>query len=311
MASFNPDSPETAAALSRLQRSLQPLVKVPNAQRFGPLLHCMFGVERQTRTSYYWDGLKRGGDSEHPYIVFQYTLSGRGAFEYYNSPQDSAKTLSVPPGHAFFAVVPAATRYYFPVDAREWSFFWLIIRHPYVVERLVQRITEAGCVWPMDPEGLAVARAVGLMQQIARQGFHDEFEQESDLFDLLMHLERLGRTLTHPDAEKEIVREKVRAYVQAHVNESISVETLGGLFGMSRSNFSHYFATATGDSPANFVAEIKLEQVTRQLLQSDLPLRTIAAQTGFADANHLCKAFRRRYHISPGIFRRHMRRGPV
>jgi len=30
----------------------------------------------------------------------------------------------------------------------------------------------------------------------------------------------------------------------------------------------------------------------------------VAAQTGFSDANHLCKAFRKRFQTSPAIYRR-------
>ena len=40
---------------------------------------------------------------------------------------------------------------------------------------------------------------------------------------------------------------------------------------------------------------------------TDETLTTVADATGFADANHLCKAFKRRFHTSPGAFRRQLR----
>jgi len=58
---------------------------------------------------------------------------------------------------------------------------------------------------------------------------------------------------------------------------------------MSRSHFSHYFKSATGMSPANFVTQIRLEEASRRLIQSDQKLSVIAKETGFADANHFAK----------------------
>jgi transcriptional regulator GlxA family with amidase domain len=55
------------------------------------------------------------------------------------------------------------------------------------------------------------------------------------------------------------------------------------------------------------MAQVRLEEVARQLVQTDATLATVASETGFADANHLCKAFRRHYHLSPGTFRKQMR----
>jgi transcriptional regulator GlxA family with amidase domain len=47
--------------------------------------------------------------------------------------------------------------------------------------------------------------------------------------------------------------------------------------------------------------------VTRLLAGTDEKLETIARQTGFADANHLCKVFRRHLQVSPGEYRKQMR----
>lgn len=78
-------------------------------------------------------------------------------------------------------------------------------------------------------------------------------------------------------------------------------------FWPAATHFSHYFRAVTGLPPARFVTQIRLEEVTRCLLETNHTLETIAAATGFADAKHLCKVFRRHYHLSPGAFRRQMR----
>jgi transcriptional regulator GlxA family with amidase domain len=51
---------------------------------------------------------------------------------------------------------------------------------------------------------------------------------------------------------------------------------------------------------------VRLQEVSRRLVHSKEKLEAIARATGFADANHLCKVFRRHRHLSPGEFRRQM-----
>jgi len=87
----------------------------------------------------------------------------------------------------------------------------------------------------------------------------------------------------------------------------VAVTDLAQLSGMSRSHFSHSFRAATGMAPAQFIRQIRLEEATRRLLHTEQPIEAIARATGFANANHFCKVFRQRFHLSPGAFRRQMR----
>ena len=51
-----------------------------------------------------------------------------------------------------------------------------------------------------------------------------------------------------------------------------------------------------------FWDQVPIEETTRRLRDSGHKLGTIAQETGFAKANHLCKVFRRHFHLSPAIF---------
>ena len=88
---------------------------------------------------------------------------------------------------------------------------------------------------------------------------------------------------------------------------SIDVSALAEKRDMSRSHFSHYFKATTGMSPAKFIADVRLEQVSRRLVETSDKLGVIARDAGFADATHLCKVFRRHFHTSPGDYRRQLR----
>jgi AraC family transcriptional regulator len=82
------------------------------------------------------------------------------------------------------------------------------------------------------------------------------------------------------------------------------VEELAREKGLSRSNFSHLFRSATGESPGDYLRRKRLDRAMELLRQSRLSIKEIAARTGFADSTHFCKSFRARYQMSPGAFRR-------
>ena len=82
-----------------------------------------------------------------------------------------------------------------------------------------------------------------------------------------------------------------------------SVAELAEERGMSRTGFTHYFRRTTGLSPARFVNQVRLEEVVKLLVSSSLKLSAIAGLTGFADATHLGKVFRRHYYLTPDKYR--------
>jgi len=72
---------------------------------------------------------------------------------------------------------------------------------------------------------------------------------------------------------------------------------------MSRSHFSHYFRTRTGLAPAQFMTEVRIREASRALVATRAPLKEIANDWGFANANHFGKVFRRFQHQSPAVYR--------
>lgn len=264
----------------------------------GTGLEILSGYE--TRTSqdrYRWHGLKRNVRSEAPLTVIQCTLGGEGLFvaggqEYPQRPES-----------LFAAHVPSDHEYSLPPHSPAWSFVWVIIHHPYVVSRLQRLSPPTGPCLRFEPAGELMNT---LFELIAahRQGTDDRFTRESRLFNLLVAFERAWWSQHHPQNKREQLLNRVRSLIQANETLHANVESIAEQFDMSRSNFSHYFRSMTGISPGNYIREIRLEKARQLLLGTDIPLKRIAYQTGFVDANHLGKAFRKRFGFTPGQFRR-------
>lgn len=87
-----------------------------------------------------------------------------------------------------------------------------------------------------------------------------------------------------------------------HLHEALDVETLAARSAMSVRSFHRKFTESVGETPAHFVETLRLERV-RMLMDGNGSLKEIAAQTGFASAAQLSKAFERRFGIGPRLFR--------
>ena len=260
------------------------------------------GLDTETDPGrYVWDGQRRGADPAHPFVVFQYTLDGRGRYA------ADGQAYSVTAGTAFAAVIPSAHVYSLPPESTSWTFFFLILRHPYVVGRIRQAQADLGPLLTLSESDVLLARAVSLYEGAVTHAFRDAWALEAALFDFLFEYERLAQRLRYPAAEREALLEDVRRYVRAQAGRPVDVSELARLRGQSRSHFSRGFKAATGQAPAQWVRQVQLEEATRRLLDGDQKLEAVARASGFANANHLCKFFRRHYHLSPGEFRRQMR----
>lgn len=247
---------------------------------------------------YEWDGLRRGDDPAHPRLMLQVTLGGWGAFE------TGGKTWRVEVGQAFFAILPSAHVYRLPAESPEWSFFWLNCGHPWVVERGQQLAERHAPVFALPADAALMAVCRTFFARICQGRFEDAFAEEMAALEWVLELERHLHDLAHPRGRRGRLLEELREFTQANLGRAFGIEEFAQRHGLSRSHFSHQFREATGLAPAAFVLETRLAEARRLLRESGAPLKEIAERTGFADANHLCKAFRRAFHMSPGVYRR-------
>jgi AraC-like DNA-binding protein len=249
---------------------------------------------------YYWDGLKRKGDPAHPFLVFQYTLAGYGVYT------EGGAAQKVLPKMAFSAIIPSEHVYYLPPESTGWTFFYLMLNHPYVVSRVSQQKKALGALITIEPDQILLVQAFKIFESVCTRTFRDRFAQEQALFNFLIEYERLVYRLSQGNNLRESVLEEVRLYVVNNLDKPLGVQEIAATRGMSRSHFSHFFKEATGLAPAQFIQSIRLEEAAHSLLETDQKIVTIAANSGFANTTHFCKVFKQHFHLSPGEFRRQL-----
>jgi transcriptional regulator GlxA family with amidase domain len=101
---------------------------------------------------------------------------------------------------------------------------------------------------------------------------------------------------------------RLHAWISANLNSDLGISSLSNFVGMTPRTFARAYAERLGKTPAKAVEMLRLEAAFRLLVNSTLPLKRIAFETGFGDEQNLRRTFLRNYDLSP-LDIRHSHRG--
>jgi AraC family transcriptional regulator len=96
---------------------------------------------------------------------------------------------------------------------------------------------------------------------------------------------------------------RVRDYIEAHLDEELSLTVLADIACLSPYHFSRSFKQAAGVGPQRYVMQRRFERAKTLLRRTHQPLAQIAVDAGFTDQSHLTSIFRREIGTTPGRFR--------
>jgi RNA polymerase sigma factor (sigma-70 family) len=126
---------------------------------------------------------------------------------------------------------------------------------------------------------------------------------------LLRHYEQGVNATTDPTGLPPYQLERVLAFIEEHLNESLTIETLASSVCLSPLHFARLFRQAVGVAPHQYVIEARLRRAGTLLAEGNLPITQIALETGFANASHFTYLFRRAYALTPRAYRLQQREG--
>lgn len=138
-----------------------------------------------------------------------------------------------------------------------------------------------------------------------KSGFLAEKQLFAAVFQLLMRVKELADT-TKPVISQNVQSEIADAirHINKHYREQITLDEVADLVHLSKYHFCRLFHAATGATFLEYLHNIRLAQVHKMLIGTDLPLSEIAAKTGFTSTAQLTRIFKQVYDVAPRDFRK-------
>jgi AraC family transcriptional regulator len=88
---------------------------------------------------------------------------------------------------------------------------------------------------------------------------------------------------------------------------NLTLGTLAAESGYSRAHFLRMFRATTGQTPHRYLLELRLNKAHDMIADGSAPLSDVADACGFSSQAHLSTAFRAKFGLAPGQYRRNFR----
>lgn len=101
---------------------------------------------------------------------------------------------------------------------------------------------------------------------------------------------------------------RAKEFLRANIKRGVAVMEVARECGLSVGYFSHAFRHTLGVSPHKWLIEQRVALSKEKLRDDRLSLSDVATECGFSDQSHLTRAFTQTVGVSPGAWRRALKR---
>lgn len=102
---------------------------------------------------------------------------------------------------------------------------------------------------------------------------------------------------------KSNIVEIIIDYFQENYMKNISLDDMSKSIYLSAAYISKIFKERTGESPINYLINLRLERAKDLLISTELTIKIIAQSVGYKDAYYFSKLFKKYHGYSPSKFR--------
>ena len=139
----------------------------------------------------------------------------------------------------------------------------------------------------------------------------DGFTSFHTFIDLLhdLALDKGRRILSNITGDEQAEENKSRRihlimkFIEENFADNIKAYHLAEMVNMSESAFSHFFKKRTGKSLTTFILEIRLNKISKMLVETEISISEICYRSGFKTLSNFNKMFKRRYDCTPKEYR--------
>jgi AraC-like DNA-binding protein len=104
--------------------------------------------------------------------------------------------------------------------------------------------------------------------------------------------------------KSEVRINKVCLFIQNNFQNKIYLKEIADLIYLTESNFCKFFKKATGKTYSDYVNEIRINEASRLLIQSDKTISQISFECGFETLSYFNRVFLNKKGITPSFYRK-------
>jgi transcriptional regulator GlxA family with amidase domain len=91
--------------------------------------------------------------------------------------------------------------------------------------------------------------------------------------------------------------------MNSHFSERITLEKLAGVVNLSSGHFTKVFRTVTGETPIDFLNNMRLRKARNMLMNGIGNMTEIAIGCGFHSSSYFASCFLEKYKTTPSAYR--------
>ena len=221
-------------------------------------------------------------------VLFVYVIRGTGAVEY------EGESYALSPGDGF--MIDVKPGYVAKSTSEQWEFVWLQMSGS-LINSICGNIhhDRGGYVFSAKPE---VLHNVDRIHELTASG---EWSRDVDI-EVACHLYNIMGLLLTPPHRKQRTGLAVQ-YIHEHYDQELDISTLAQLCMISPYHFIRCFREEQSTTPLAYINLVRLNKAKAMLLNTDLPIATIAMKVGYPDPSYFSRMFKKQTGLQPKEFR--------
>ncbi|MBO4775023.1 MAG: helix-turn-helix transcriptional regulator [Lachnospiraceae bacterium] len=104
-----------------------------------------------------------------------------------------------------------------------------------------------------------------------------------------------------PDDE---IFSQVCEYLNEHLGDDISLESLTKEFSINRNKLNSIFETKTGKTCLNHLTDLRIDMAKMILSNTEIPIGEVSNRVGYPDSNYFTKIFKKIVKTTPSVYRK-------
>ncbi len=155
-----------------------------------------------------------------------------------------------------------------------------------------------------NKELLSVNRMVNILdKELLGQGKGFRFLACSIFMQIVGYVSRCYERSSSPTSRSLLRIGESISFIENNYNQPITLEQLADMAHMSRRSFQRVFRTIIGDSPINYLLQLRLSRAKELLKNRTMSITQVAFDSGFLDSNYFSRKFRQVHGMSPRQYR--------